>query len=109
MLGPVIRDGLPVMFFWEDTSDEVIRRHMTIEEAFELEAPPPIGFVHAYAVTFSPDVGFNAPHQALCGFEIGADLRLQAARTHPFGSARECPECRAIVGREWGEDAWSST
>ena len=106
--GIVIRDGLPAMFFWEDTSDEAIRRGMTIEEAIDLERPTPIGLVHAYVVTFSRDQGFNPPHQALCGFEVGADLRLHAERRHPFGPARECAECRAIVRREWGKDAWLS-
>jgi hypothetical protein len=103
----MLRDGLRVMFFWEDTSDEVIRRDMTAEEAFELKLPPPIGLVHAYSVTFSPEDGFNAPHQALCGFEVGANLRLTSARQHPFGPSRECEVCRDIVNREWGEDAWS--
>lgn len=103
----MLRDGLRITFFWDDTSDEVIRHDMTAEGAFEPAQPLPVWLVHAYSVTSSPEDGFNPPHQALCGFEVGANLRLTSARQHPLGPCRECGVCCAIVHREWGEDASS--
>ena len=97
------------MFFWEDTSDELLRQDMTVSEGFEMNLlPPPIGKVHVYAVTWSSNEGFNSPHVALCGFELGEGLRSTAQRRHPFGPDRECAACRAIVQKEWGRDAWVS-
>ncbi|MFI5387036.1 MAG: hypothetical protein ACHQ50_13055 [Fimbriimonadales bacterium] len=49
------------MLFWQDISDEVIRRDMTVAEAFEVKRPSPIWLVHAYAVTFTADEGFKSP------------------------------------------------
>ncbi len=102
-----LRNGIPVMLFWQDTSDEVVRRGMTVSEAFELKSPPPIGLVHAYEVTFSRKEGFNAPHIALCGFEAPQG-GLRAQRVHEFGYQRECEACRARVLEQWGDDAWRS-
>jgi hypothetical protein len=105
------------MFFWEDTSDELLRQDltgqskattMTVSEVFEMNLPPPIGRVHAYAVTWSANEGFNSPYVALCGFELGGGLRSTAQRRHPFGPDRECAACRAIVQKERGRDAWVS-
>jgi hypothetical protein len=103
-----LSDGVPVMLFWEDTSDEVVRRGMKLAEAFELESPPAMGLVHAYEITFSPELGFNTPHIALCGFEAPLG-RLRAQRAHEFGPERECVTCRSRVLEQWGHDAWRST
>jgi hypothetical protein len=103
-----LRDGIPVMLFWQDTSDEVVRRGMTIAEVFEMKSSPPIGLVHAYEVTLSREEGFNAPHIALCGFEAPPG-GLRAQRLHEFESERECRACRSRVLVQWGDDAWRST
>ena len=101
----MIRDGLPVWFFWEDSSDELLPRKMSLEEAFEVRPPPPIGLVHVAPVTFHQEGGIGVANQALCGFERAANRRFQAARMHPFGPDLECSDCRAAVEREWGSEA----
>jgi hypothetical protein len=97
------------MFYWEDTSDEVIRRDVSFIEALELKSPPPLGKVHVFTVAHSPERGFREADAAVCGHEFPPGRRLQGARSHPFGEDRECHTCREIVIMRWGEDAWTTS
>jgi hypothetical protein len=98
-----------MMLYWEDTSDELLRTNMTLEEAFELKPPMPLGRVHAFAVTVNVTAGFDRSPEAICGFEFPEDRRTLGQRVHPFGASRECPDCRRIVRERWGDDAWLPT
>jgi hypothetical protein len=63
----MIRDGLPIWFFWEGATDEPQPlKSASSVEAFAFRPPPPIRPVHVGFVSTDRD-SLTIPHQALCG------------------------------------------